>query len=177
MGTPPPTPIWVARDYTNCSGCRRCEVACSLKHEGRIWPEASRVRVFMLVPSLEIPHLCSQCDDAPCVPSCPVKALSISKTTGAVLVDQQKCIACGACIDACPGRVPVMHPKDGYALICDLCDGDPECAKACQEGRYNALWTVKKPASPSYKLYAKTPDKVTKELAYRLYGDIAEGLL
>jgi carbon-monoxide dehydrogenase iron sulfur subunit len=152
-------------------------LGCTRLHELQRVPEASRVRVFMLVPSLEIPHLCSQCDDAPCVPSCPVKALSISKTTGAVLVDQQKCIACGACIDACPGRVPVMHPKDGYALICDLCDGDPECAKACQEGRYNALWTVKKPASPSYKLYAKTPDKVTKELAYRLYGDIAEGLL
>ncbi|MGA2240343.1 MAG: 4Fe-4S dicluster domain-containing protein, partial [Candidatus Bathyarchaeia archaeon] len=102
------TPIWVARDYANCSGCRRCEVVCSLKHEGRIWPEASRVRVFMLVPSLEIPHLCSQCDDAPCVASCPFKALSISETTGAILVDKSKCTSCGACIQACPGRVPVM---------------------------------------------------------------------
>jgi len=106
-----------------------------------------------------------------------VDALSVSEKTGAILVDKDKCISCGKCIDACPGRVPVMHPKEKYALICDLCDGDPECAKACQEGRYNALRTVKKPASFCYRLYAKKPDEVTKELAYRLYGDLAEELI
>ncbi|MGQ9461025.1 MAG: 4Fe-4S dicluster domain-containing protein, partial [Candidatus Bathyarchaeaceae archaeon] len=37
--------IWVVRDYLKCSGCRKCEIACSLFHEKRIWPEASRIRV------------------------------------------------------------------------------------------------------------------------------------
>lgn len=169
--------IWVARDYLNCSGCRRCEVACTLRHEGKIWPEASRVRVFMLVPTLEVPHLCTQCDHPPCVPSCPTKALSISEKTGAILVDEEKCISCGNCIDACPGRVPLLHPATKKAVICDLCDGDPQCSKACQEARYNALWTVKKSPGPNYKLYAKTPDKVTEELARRVYKDLAERLI
>jgi Fe-S-cluster-containing hydrogenase component 2 len=80
-------PIWIAREFPKCSACRKCEIACSLAHENRIWPEASRVRVFMLVPGLEFPHLCAQCEDYPCVESCPFKALSISKRTGAVLVD------------------------------------------------------------------------------------------
>ncbi len=33
-----------------CSGCRLCEIACSLEHEGIIWPEASRIRIFELLP-------------------------------------------------------------------------------------------------------------------------------
>lgn len=41
--------IWIIRDYVKCSGCRKCEIACSLFHEKRIWPEASRIRIFMLV--------------------------------------------------------------------------------------------------------------------------------
>jgi len=169
--------IWVARDYLNCSGCRRCEVVCAIKHEGRIWPEASRVRVFMLTPTLEIPHLCTQCDDAPCIPSCPTNALSRSEKTGAILVDAEKCISCSKCIAACPGRVPFLHPATNKAIICDLCDGAPECARVCQEGRYNALWTVRRTPSVSYKLYAKTPEKVTEELAARMYRDLAKELI
>jgi len=156
------TKIWVARDYVNCSGCRRCEIACSLWHEGKIWPEASRIRVFMFVPGVEIPHLCAQCDDAPCVSSCPVNALSVNEKTGAIIVDREKCTACGSCIDACPGKVPTIHPT----------------AKVCQEGRYNALWVAKKPSSVSYKLYAKVPSDIpTKELARRFYGEVAEELV
>lgn len=169
-----PAQIWIARDYLNCSGCRRCEVACSLHHEGKIWPEASRIRVFMLIPGAEIPHFCAQCDDAPCIQSCSVNALAEDEKTGAIIVDKQKCIACGSCIEACPGRVPTIHPSKKYAVICDLCGGDPRCVKVCQEGRYNALWVVDKPSSPSYKLYAKKPEIPSKEVANRLYGDAAK---
>ena len=169
--------IWIARDYVNCSGCRRCETACSLWHENKIWPEASRVRVFMLVPGVEIPHLCAQCDDAPCIESCPANALSINKKTGAITVNREECTACGVCIEACPGRVPTIHPSEKYAVICDLCNGHPHCVQVCQEGKYNALrvtHTGSKSVPHSYKLYAKTPETVTKELAQRFYGEAAE---
>jgi len=172
-----PNPIWIARDPDNCSGCRRCEVVCSLFHEGKIWPETSRIRVFMLIPTVEIPHLCAQCDDAPCVHSCPVGALSIDGKTGAILVNKEVCTGCGTCIDACPGRVPVIHPTEKYALICDLCGGEPQCVKVCQEGRYNALWVVKRAPSPSYKLYAKKPSEIVKDLARKFYRDVAEELM
>jgi len=42
----------------------------------------------MLVPGIEIPHLCTQCPDYPCVDACPVDALSINKETEAVIVDK-----------------------------------------------------------------------------------------
>lgn len=174
--------IWIARDYLNCSGCRRCEIACAIKHEGKIWPAASRIRVFMLTPTLEVPHLCAQCEDAPCIPSCPVKALSWNQKTGAIVVNDSACTSCGNCVDACPGKIPFLHPSTNKATICDLCGGDPECVKACEEGKYRTLWVVERSTSktgetPSYKLYAKTPDKVTLDLAHRFYGEQAKELI
>jgi len=165
--------IWIARDYSKCSGCRRCEIACSLKHEGEIWPEASRIRIFMLLPGIEVPHLCVQCPDYPCVEACPTNALSINKETTAVEIDKEKCIACGKCIDACPGKIPHMHPTKKHIIICNLCNGDPECVKVCQEGRWNALWIAPRPSSSalSIKLYARTPQEITKDLARNFYGE------
>lgn len=169
--------IWIARDYLRCSGCRRCEVACSLRHEGVIWPEASRVRVFMLVPGVEIPHLCSQCHDSPCVDSCPVDALSVDGATLAVLVDEDACNACGQCIEACPGKIPHLHPRDGHVLICDLCDGDPQCARVCTDAGFDALRAIREATSVSRKLFARTPEELTEDLAINLYAEKAEELL
>lgn len=169
-------PIWIARDLIKCSGCRKCEIACSLYHENRIWPEASRIRVFMPVPGADFPHFCAQCEDYPCVKSCPVDALSISKKTGAVLVNTKACIACGKCIDACPGRVPHMHPTENHIVICDLCNGNPQCVKVCQEGGWNVLTKVHRRARP-YELYARTPEQIARDLATKMYGEQAEEYL
>jgi len=170
--------LWILRDYLRCSGCRRCEIACSFHHEDKIWPEASRIRVFMLVPGVEIPHLCAQCHDYPCVPSCPVNALSVSNETGAILVDKEKCISCGKCIDACPGNIPFLHPSDNKAVICDLCGGDPECVKVCQEAKFNALLAVRGGRENiNRKLFAQTPEELTEDVAVNLYGEKAEELL
>jgi len=169
-------PMWIAREFSKCSGCRKCEIACSLFHENRIWPEVSRIRVFMLVPGLEFPHLCAQCQEYPCVESCPTEALSINHKTAAVSVDEEKCIGCGQCIDACPGRIPHMHPTKNYILICDLCNGDPQCVKVCQEGGWNVLKLVSRKDRP-YKLYARTPDVVTRDLAVKIYGELGEEFL
>ncbi|MEA2089372.1 MAG: 4Fe-4S dicluster domain-containing protein [Thermoproteota archaeon] len=169
-------PIWIIRDYLKCSGCRKCEIACSLHHENKIWPEASRIRVFMLVPGAEFPHFCTQCNGYPCVKSCPVDALHVSEGTGAVLVNQEKCTGCGQCIDACPGKIPHMHPTENYALICDLCGGDPECVKVCREGGWNVLKVVQRDDG-SYHLYARTPEEITQDLVVNLYGEAGEELI
>ena len=169
-------PIWIAREFSRCSGCRKCEIACSLSHENRIWPDASRIRVFMLVPGLEFPHFCTQCEDYPCVEACPVGALSTSKKTGAVLVENELCIACGQCIDACPGRVPHMHPREKHIVICDLCDGDPQCVKVCREGGWNVLKTVSR-RDRAFKLYARKPAETTRDLAAKIYGEGGQNYL
>lgn len=139
-----------------------------------MWPEASRIRVFMPFPGLEVPHLCSQCQDYPCVKSCPVNALSIDPDTKAVLVDREKCISCSACIRACPGTVPYLHPKDNKATICDLCGGDPKCVEVCKEAGYNALILVNEGPSVHRKIYSRNPYETAKDLAVKMFGEKGE---
>jgi len=162
--------VWIKRNYKKCSGCRRCEIACSLSHEGKIWPEASRIRVFMFVPGVEIPQLCFQCEDYPCVETCPVEALSVNSQTGAVNVDVMKCTECGLCVKVCPGKVPFSHPKEDYIVICDLCSGKPKCVEACQEGQWNALTLVSREKEVSYRALAKTPEELTRKVARQVLG-------
>lgn len=172
-----PVPVskpWIVRDYIKCTGCRLCEIACSMKHEGRIWPEASRIRVFMLIPGIEVPHLCAQCSNYPCVNSCPVEALSVNEDTGAVLVDNEKCTVCGLCIKACPGEIPHLHPDRTHVVICDLCGGDPECVKVCERAGYFAIFKGNRTASINYDLYAKNPEEITANLVVNLYGEKGE---
>ncbi len=170
--------VRIKRDYEKCSGCRRCEIACSLHHEGKIWPEASRIRVFMFVPGVEIPHLCFQCEDYPCVGACPVEALSVDDNTGAVKVDEAVCTGCGSCIEACPGKVPHMHPQKNKIVICDLCDGEPKCVETCQRGEWNALTLVQEEEDISHEDRAKSPTEITKETAEKIFGkEISEEVL
>jgi Fe-S-cluster-containing hydrogenase component 2 len=169
-------PIWIARDLSKCSGCRKCEIACSLHHENRIWPEASRVRVFMLVPGADFPHLCTQCENYPCVKACPFQALSVNRKISAVVIDKEKCTGCSKCIEACPGRIPHLHPTKKKIVICDLCNGDPECVKVCREGGWGVLKLVPR-RDQTTSLYARTPEETSRSLATKMYGEKAEEFL
>jgi Fe-S-cluster-containing hydrogenase component 2 len=95
----------------------------------------------------------------------------VSKETEAVLVDKEKCTACGQCIEVCPGKVPFIHPTENYAVICDLCGGEPKCVEACGEGGWNALQIDKKEESHTFKLYSKTPEEITRDVIVQLYGE------
>lgn len=161
---------WILRDYENCSGCRLCEIECSLRHEGRIWPEASRIRVFEYLPGVIVPHLCTQCPEYHCVESCPVGALSVSEETGAVIVDEEKCVLCRRCIDACPALVPRVVKAKGSVVICDLCGGDPACVKVCNDMGYGALKLIRRPNPATIRSYTVPPDQIASGLASKVYG-------
>ncbi|MEM2713446.1 MAG: 4Fe-4S dicluster domain-containing protein [Candidatus Jordarchaeales archaeon] len=162
--------IVIAVDYFRCSGCRRCEVVCSIHHEGRIWPEASRIRVFAPSPGVEVPHVCVQCDEHPCVDTCPAKALNVDEKTGAIIVSEE-CTGCGGCIEACPGSIPHLHPVTRRAIICDLCGGEPLCVKACSEGGWNALKIIQREEKDKYSVKPREPMEIAKELAAKLFGE------
>ncbi len=159
---------WILVDVFKCTGCRLCEIACVLKHEGVVWPSASRITVYEPYPGAPVPVLCVQCDDYPCVSSCPYGAMSVDEKTGAVLVEPSKCTLCGACRAACPLEIPKVVPGKGYVLVCDLCGGDPECVKACAKAGFNALLLVSKPEGNLAKTFLRDPYEVSKHVFERL---------
>ncbi len=135
----PPQSLVVTPD--KCIGCRTCEITCAFSHPIKGMPGKTRIRAFPLrPPEAGIPVVCFQCDSAACVTVCPTEALQRNADTGAIEVLAERCIRCKACVFACPfGNMsasdgPRDDADDAVVHKCDLCGGDPQCAKYCPSG-------------------------------------------
>ena len=118
-------------DPEKCTGCKICELACSGVKEGEFNPLLSRIRVVKIGPIINTSLACRLCDDPVCVRACPSKALTQTEETGVINVDNDKCTGCGWCVEACEfGSITLPKDRD-HVLICDLCDGNPECVQMC----------------------------------------------
>ena len=121
-------------DYQKCTGCRLCELVCAVKHDGFSNPARSRIRVIKWeAEGLYVPMSCQQCEDAPCLNVCPVKAISRDEDLGLVMVDYDMCIGCRSCVVVCPFGAMSFNVIDRKVFKCDLCDGDPQCVRFCEE--------------------------------------------
>lgn len=118
----------IVSDGTKCVGCGICELVCSAVKEKCYSPSKSRIKATRLGPIMTA-ITCRLCEEAPCVAACPEKALAQSEETGIVEVDQQKCTRCSWCLTAC--KFGAINIVEGKLLICDLCQGDPQCVKIC----------------------------------------------
>ncbi len=127
---------------SRCTGCRVCELVCSESHEGTFQPSKARIQVVSFDMTVQdVPIVCQQCADAPCMEACPQDAISRSPETTAVVVDKELCIQCGACVRACVIGLNQIEPEQKLAirldeekempLKCDLCEGNPQCVKFC----------------------------------------------
>jgi Fe-S-cluster-containing dehydrogenase component len=116
-----------------CVGCKLCELACSFKHFEEFDPSASFIRNanFQDEPFFFVSVACFQCEEPYCMEICPAKAMKRNEEMGTVIVDKERCIGCKMCTLACPfGNITFLE-REGVAGKCDLCNGDPECAKIC----------------------------------------------
>ncbi len=119
-------------DPGKCTGCLQCELACSLINEGSFNPAKSRIKVIKLHDEGRvIPYTCTQCSEAWCMEACPVDAINKNAATGAMEVNETTCVGCKVCTIACPFGTINYNQDTGKVVKCDLCGGDPECAKAC----------------------------------------------
>jgi carbon-monoxide dehydrogenase iron sulfur subunit len=122
-------------DQVKCTGCRLCEMVCSVRHTGSNSPSRSRVHVVKWPQEgFDLPVLCPQCDDAPCVAVCPTDALAWDPIMSRVALDYNLCIGCKMCVAACPLGGMGIDTVARKVVKCDLCDGDPTCVRFCESG-------------------------------------------
>jgi molybdopterin-containing oxidoreductase family iron-sulfur binding subunit len=153
-------------DLRRCDGCQsigkppQCTEACI---QGHYAPEPMEwIQVFEAdLPgdgTQFLPTPCQQCQNPPCVNVCPVAA-TFTTPEGVVLIDQERCIGCRICMEACPydrrffnwGTSPIppealfmeYSPEHqspamrGTVMKCDFCPDMartgrlPYCAQAC----------------------------------------------
>jgi Fe-S-cluster-containing hydrogenase component 2 len=120
-------------DPTKCTGCRVCEIICSVKKEGVSNPARARIGVIKSeITYFDIPIFCQQCESPICVPICPTNAISREEELGRIMIDYDLCIGCKICVTICPFGGIGFDPIAKKVIKCDLCDGDPVCAKFCE---------------------------------------------
>ena len=118
-----------------CTGCRVCEIACSLEHTGECNPNRARIKVMKNdEEGIDLPVVCMHCANPPCVEVCPTGAITRDNASGAVLIREEDCLGCKLCIRACPlGTVTVdSGSAEGKVMKCDLCGGNPKCVMFCE---------------------------------------------
>lgn len=117
-----------------CTGCRDCELVCSMTKTGEFNPMRSLIRaVYFPKEMVTVPLTCLQCDEPLCEDVCPANAIERNEA-GAVVINEDKCIGCNMCVSVCP--VGAIQEKRGTSVVtkCDLCDGEPACVDICSEG-------------------------------------------
>ena len=155
------SPSQIVPRYQLCIGCRVCMVECAIFHTNNWDLMDSNIQVIAIQRKggyLDIPMLCQHCSDSPCMAVCPPKVAALTKDefTGAIIIDNNKCTACGLCIEACDkDRTGILHlSRDGMRVVgfCDFCGGNPSCSKYCPEDalpvqllRGDGAWFASKP--------------------------------
>ena len=113
-------------DYKKCSGCGVCKLACSIENFKQVTSAKALLRIQGLFPApghYQI-HFCDQCGI--CAETCPVDAIELEE--GVYKINEEDCIACHECVDACPHSVMIIKEEDDIPAKCILCG---ECARVC----------------------------------------------
>lgn len=112
-----------------CSGCKVCQLICSLTHFKEVNPKKGALKIHghFPEPGIFTINVCTQCGI--CADACPGNA--IQEIDGAYIIDKELCTNCGLCAEACPEQVIVMREDTETPIKCDNCG---ECIKLCPRG-------------------------------------------
>ena len=148
-------------DNRLCIGCHACTVACKSEHDVPIGVNRTHVKY---IEKGEFPkstrefsvHRCNHCADAPCVEICPTTAL-YTRADGIVDFDNDRCIGCKSCMQACPYDALYIDPETNTAAKCNYCahkiDGgyEPACVIVCPwKLSFLEIWTMPVPKQPNW---------------------------
>ena len=128
-------------DNRKCIGCHACTVACKSEHDVAIGVNRTHVKyiekgVFPDASRSFSVHRCNHCEDAPCTTICPTSALH-TRMDGIVDFDNDRCIGCKSCMQACPYDALYIDPDTNTAAKCNYCAHridtgyEPACVVIC----------------------------------------------
>lgn len=132
-------------DLRRCIGCQSCTVSCSVENQTPIGEFRTTVRQYEVTNEQNItnnvllPRLCNHCDNPPCVPVCPVQA-TYQRKDGIVVIDNERCIGCAYCVQACPYDARFINSETKTADKCTFCTHRleagllPACVESCVGG-------------------------------------------
>lgn len=135
-------------DLERCHGCNTCMIACKVENQRE---SGSGIRIETKggphpnTPGGRFPRLymhylpipCMHCEEPPCLEACPVGAIS-RREDGIVLVDEEMCDGCRACLPACPFDALDYSSESGTVWKCNLCSHrvdrglEPFCVICCE---------------------------------------------
>jgi tetrathionate reductase subunit B len=189
-------------DVGICNGCYCCQIACKDEHVANDWtpyakPQPDTGQFWLkqnefvrgTVPKVKMyyrPLLCMHCDDAPCMPSCPIEGAIYKRDDGLVIIDPVKCTGCKNCVDACPYGVIYFNEDLNIAQKCTGCAHlldsgwkEPRCVDACptgalkfgEESEFKAVIKKAEILNPEYKAkprvyYLNIPKKFVAGTVY-----------
>jgi Fe-S-cluster-containing dehydrogenase component/DMSO reductase anchor subunit len=130
-------------NHNRCVNCNACKAACIIEngwsvHLRNIFTYNPFAEVSLPVINLSL--ACNHCESASCTEGCPTTALSRDSVTGAVILDEKKCIGCRYCQWNCPYDAPRFDSKNRVIIKCNLCysslaeNHQPACSSACPTG-------------------------------------------
>ena len=128
-------------DSESCIGCHACTVACKSEHDvplgvNRTWVKYIETGSFPDATRHFSVMRCNHCDDAPCISICPTNAL-FRASNGVVDFDDDNCIGCKGCMNACPYDAIYINPETNTANKCNFCNHridqglEPSCVVVC----------------------------------------------
>jgi len=185
-------------DTTKCIGCGSCVRSCRSENHVpdryyRTWVErytdsedqslfvdspSGGEHGFLSAPRIKgrnpkaffVPKLCNQCEKPTCTQVCPVSA-TYHTPGGVVLVDQDRCIGCGYCVQACPYEARYIDHATGTADKCTWCYHritsrlSPACVLNCPTGARSFTTHVHgKPSTACELLKTERYDVLKEEL-------------
>ncbi len=175
-----------AIDQRTCIGCHACTVACKTEHDVPLGQFRTWVKY---VEKGEYPDTtrefgvmrCNHCTDAPCVKGCPTQALFI-RDDGIVDFDNELCIGCKMCMQACPYDAIYIDENTHTAAKCNFCAHridaglEPACVQVCPT---QSIWMgdIDDPSSGISRFLSiepinvRTPEQGTRPNTYYIGAD------
>jgi tetrathionate reductase subunit B len=140
------SPHWsMLVDIRRCIACQACTMACSMENASPEGQFRTVVATYAVTDPAGktglavLPRLCNHCEEPPCIPVCPVGA-TFKRKDGIVLVDGDRCVGCGYCVQACPYDARFVNHHTGKADKCTFCSHRveagllPACVETCVGG-------------------------------------------